>query len=255
MRSNAAAARRTLEGQNVVINLATHMPDTTMQMMLPWKWRENDTIRREGSAALASAARDVGVSRLMQESFAPVYEDGGDQWIDERWPQRPAPYNRTTLDAERSAARFTEQGGEGVVLRFAGFYGPDQFLRDAIGVVRKGWSPLPGSPTAYWSSIAHEDAATAVVALLAAPAGVYNLCDDAPITRREWVGSLAASIGAKPPRPLPRLLAALGGKTAELLSRSQRMSNAKLKAATGWTPKWPSATEGLPAAVRELARR
>ena len=239
----------------MVINLATHMPDTTLQMMLPWKWRENDHIRREGSAALASAARDAGVSRFMQESFAPVYEDGGDQWIDEGWPLRPAPYNRTMLDAERSAARFTEQGGEGIVLRFAGFYGPDQFLRDAIGVVKKGWSPLPGAPTAYWSSIAHEDAATAVVALLAAPAGVYNLCDDAPLTRREWVGSLAASVGAKPPRPIPRLLAALGGKTTELLSRSQRMSNAKLKAATGWTPKWPSATEGLPAAVRELARR
>jgi nucleoside-diphosphate-sugar epimerase len=252
---DAAAAQRGLEGQNAVINLATHMPDTTMQMLLPWKWRENDTVRREGSAALARAARDVGVSRFMQESFAPVYEDGGDRWIDELWPIRPAPYNRTVLDAERSAARFTEQGGVGVVLRFASFYGPDQFLRDAIGTVRKGWSPLPGAPTAYWSSIAHEDAATAIVALLTAPAGVYNVCDDTPVTRRDWVDALAASIGAKPPRSIPRLLSALGGKTTELLSRSQRMSNAKLKGATGWTAKWPTATEGLPAAVRELTRR
>lgn len=252
---DAAAARRSLEGQNAVINLATHMPQTSMQMMLPWKWRENDIVRREGSAALARAARDAGVSRFMQESFAPAYEDGGDQWIDESWPQRPAPYNRTILDAERSAAQFMEQGGEGVVLRFASFYGPDQFLRDAIGMVRKGWSPLPGAPTAYWSSIAHEDAASAVVALLTAPAGAYNVCDDAPVTRREWAGSLAAAIGAKPPRSIPHLLAALGGKTTELLSRSQRMSNAKLKAASGWSPKWPSATDGLPAAARELTGR
>lgn len=250
---DAAEARRELEGHNVVINLATHMPATTMQMLLPWKWRENDHIRREGSATLARAALDAGVSRFMQESFAPVYEDGGDRWIDESWPLRPVPYNLTTLDAERSATRFSEQGGEGVVLRFASFYGPDQFLRDAMGVVRKGWSPLPGAPGAYWSSIAHEDAATAVVALLSAPAGAYNLCDDAPLTRREWVGAIAEAIGAKPPRAMPRVLAALGGKSVECLSRSQRMSNAKVKSATAWAPKWRSAKEGLAAAVRELS--
>jgi nucleoside-diphosphate-sugar epimerase len=38
----------------------------------------------------------------------------------------------------------------------------------------------------------------------------------------------------------------------ELLARSQRMSNAKLKAAAGWAPKYPSAKEGLPIAVRAL---
>jgi nucleoside-diphosphate-sugar epimerase len=51
---------------------------------------------------------------------------------------------------------------------------------------------------------------------------------------------------------MPKLLAALGGKSMELLSRSQRMSNRKLRVATGWAPKWPSAKEGLSAAVRQL---
>ena len=51
-----------------------------------------------------------------------MYEDHDSEWIDESWRQRPAPYNRTTLDAERSALSYTEQGGEGIVLRFAGFY-------------------------------------------------------------------------------------------------------------------------------------
>jgi nucleoside-diphosphate-sugar epimerase len=247
-----AATRAALYGIDIVINLATHMPASAMKMMLPWSWKENDRLRREGSAALARAARAASVKRFMQESFAPVYEDGGDRWIDESWPQRPVSYNRTTLDAERSAMRFSEEGGESVVLRFAGFYGPDAVLREMIGIVKMGWSPLAGSPSAYWSSIAHEDAASAVVALVSAPAGIYNVCDDAPLTRREWTGALAAAAGAKQPRPMPKVLAALGGTTMELLSRSQRMSNRKLRSATGWVPKWPSAREGLSDAVRAL---
>jgi len=246
------AVRAALQGVDVVINLATHMPSSAMKMLLPWSWKENDRIRREGSAALVRAARAAGVRRFIQESFAPAYEDGGDRWIEESWPLRPAPYNQTILDAERSAARFSAQGGESVVLRFASFYGPDPILREMIDTAKKRVSPLPGATTAYWSSIAHADAASAVVALIDAPVGTYNLCDDVPLTRREWVGALAGAAGIEPPKPMPRMLSALGGKTMELLSRSQRMSNRKLKSATGWTPRWPSAKDGLRDAVRAL---
>lgn len=246
------AARAALDRIDVVINLATHMPVSAMKMLLPWSWKENDRVRREGSAALARAARAAGVRRFMQESFAPIYEDGGDRWIDESWPLRPAPYNKSILDAERSAMRFSEEGGEGVILRFASFYGPDAMLRELIATARKGLSPMAGPPSAYWSSIAHEDAASAVVALVDAPAGIYNVCDNVPLTRREWLGALCAAAGIKVPRPMPKVMAMLGGKTVELLSRSQRMSNRKLKTATGWSPKYPSAREGLPAAVRAL---
>jgi|tagenome__1003787_1003787.scaffolds.fasta_scaffold15610353_2 hypothetical protein len=36
------------------------------------------------------------------------------------------------------------------------------------------------------------------------------------------------------------------------VSRSQRMTNAKLKAASPWTPRWRSAREGLHAAIQAL---
>jgi len=251
---DVAATSRALDGITTVINLATHMPSSSFQMMLPWKWRENDLVRREGSAALVQAALAAGVQRFIQESFAPVYEDGGDKWIAEGWPQRPAPYNRSVLDAERSAAYFTEKGGIGIVARFAGFYGPDAMLREMVDVVKKGYCPLPGKLTAYWSSIAQEDAATAVVSLISAPAGVYNVSDDTPITRGELAGAVAKAIGAKAPRAMPGILVALGGKSMELLTRSQRMSNAKLKAIAGWSPKWASAREGYAAAIAQLGK-
>jgi len=246
--------RRAVEGHDVVLNLATHMPSSSLKMMLPWAWRENDRLRREGSAALAQAALATGVSRFVQESFAPVYEDGGERWIDEQWPQRPARYNRTVLDAERSAARFAAGGGAAVVLRFAGFYGPDPLLRELVATARRGWSPLPGPAEAYWSSVSQEDAAAAVLAALDLPSGAYNVCDDEPLARRDWADALADAAGLKRPRLLPRWLLPWGGSLLELLSRSQRMSNTKLKTATAWTPRWRSARAGLHDAVHSLSR-
>ena len=253
-RISAALAAKVLAGHTAVINLATHMPPSTIRMMLPWEWRENDRIRSEDSAAFVTAAIDAGVARFIQESFAPVYDDAGDRWIDETFPIRPVKYNRTVVDAERSAERFTATGGVGVVLRFAGFYGPDQLLRDMIKVVRKGWSPVPGRPESFWSSCAHDDAASAVVAALkpSVSAGIYNVCDDEPLHRIEWTATLARAAGAPMPKQMPVWLEKING-TMQLLSRSQRMSNAKLKRASGWSPLWKSAREGLPKAVEQLA--
>ena len=68
-------------------------------------------------------ALECDVRRLVQESFAPVYPDRGDEWIDESVPLEPESYNRTILDAEASARRFGDAGRIGVIARFAAFYG------------------------------------------------------------------------------------------------------------------------------------
>src|SRR5689334_2550271 len=133
---DAEAVRRAVGQQDVVINLATHIPASTTKMMLPWAWHENDRVRRLVSSNLADAARAGGADCFIQESFAPIYEDAGDQWIDESWAVRPARYNRSVLDAERSANRFTKHGGRGIVLRFAYFYGADSpQTHEMIGMV------------------------------------------------------------------------------------------------------------------------
>ena len=58
---DVGAATRALAGHDVLINLATHMPKSTLQMLLPWAWRENDRVRRDGrermDAAMAQRAR------------------------------------------------------------------------------------------------------------------------------------------------------------------------------------------------------
>ena len=244
--------RRALAGHDVVINLATHIPSSAVKIMLRWAWRTNDRIRREGSAAIATAAIAEGVGRMIQESFALIYPDHGDAWIDESMPVAPTSYNRTVLDAERSAQRFTESGGVGVALRFGGLYGPDAFLAEMLAMMRKGMSPLPGDPGAFVSSLAQDDAATAVVASLGVPAGTYNIVEDEPMRRGDWTRSLAAAAGIPVPKPIPAWMTAIGGSMIKLMSRSERVSNRKFRDASRWAPKYPRASDAWGDVLRAL---
>ena len=250
-----APLRAALEGQNVVVNLATHMPPMTARIFLPGAWSENDRIRRFGSANLVDAALDAGVGRFIQESFAPVYLDHGDDWIDESWPIAPTRYNRSIFDAEASARRFGERGGAPVVLRFAAFYGPDAGqLSVMVRLVRHGWAPLLGPAGSFISSISHDDAAAAVVASLDVPPGTYNVADDQPLRHREFVDALADAVGAPHPRVPPEWVVPLGGSVGRLLARSLRVSNRKLRGASAWAPRYPTVREGFPAAVAAVTR-
>ncbi|HEV8218332.1 MAG TPA: NAD(P)-dependent oxidoreductase [Gemmatimonadaceae bacterium] len=251
---DAADVKRAVGEQDVIVNLATHVPPSTARALLPGAWRENDRIRTVGAANLAAAAKAGGADALIQESFAPIYEDGGDKWIDETWPVRPARYNKSTLEAERAATMFTRRGGRGVILRFAYFYGADGFAtREMIEAVRKGVSPLVGAPDAYYSTVSHDDAAMAVLAALHAPSGIYNVSDDEPLTRQEWLESLAKTLGVRPPRMIPGWVSALAGSKSDLLGRSQRLSTKKLQDVSAWRPTTPSIRDAWPTLVREIA--
>ena len=249
---NVASLLRAMAGHDAVVNLATHVPSSSTMMLMRRAWRENDRIRKEASLAVATAARAEGLTRMVQESFALIYPDSGDAWIDESMAVSPAGYTESVLDAERSANQFTETGGEGVILRFAALYGPDSTLVEMIRLLRKGWSPLPGDPEAYFSSLAQGDAAAAVVAALGAPAGTYNVSDDQPLRRAEWAGSLAAALGLPRPRSIPSWMVRLGGPTMRLLSRSERISNRRFRAAAQWAPRYASVHDAWSAIVRSL---
>ncbi len=251
---SSPAVRRAVEGHDVVINLATHIPTAAWRLLLPGAFHENDRIRRVVAANLADGARATGTARVIQESFAPVYPSSGDAWIDETVPIAPVSYNRTVADAERAADRFGQGGGAAVVLRFAAFYGPDSAqTRDLIRAARRGWALLPGAATSWFSLISHDDAAAAVVAALGAPAGIYNAADNEPVRRRDLFDALAAALGVAPPRLLPAWSVRLFGALGETMARSLRISNRKLRHATGWAPIYPSVREGFRATVAELS--
>jgi nucleoside-diphosphate-sugar epimerase len=243
--------RQAVSSTEVIVNLATAVP-RGVRLFLRSGWRRMDRIRREVSANLVGAAlAGATVQRLIQESFAPIYADRGDAWIDETAPVAPARYNRSTLDAEAAAERSTHAGRAGVVLRFGFFYGPnDPPTQQIVESVRKGWFPLLGRPEAYTSWVRHEDAASAVVAALDLPAGVYNVVEDEPLPRGELATRLAQVLDVKPPRLLPAWLAPLAGTVGRTMARSLRISNARLKNTGRWAPRYRTMVEGLRTANR-----
>ena len=238
-------------GADAVVNLATHIPPAS-RVAIPKAWELNHRLRRDASRHLAEAAIAAG-ARYIQESFAPTYADNGADWIDENHPLEPVAQATTVVDAEHSADVVTQKGGVGVALRFGLFYSADSDqTRQMITAARKGRLFLPGPPQRYVSLIFVEDAAGAVVAALTVPAGVYNVVEDQPMTLAEHGAVLADLLGRNAVKPLPAAAGRLS--VMKVLARSQRISNARLRAASDWRPKAPSGREGWAMILAEVAR-
>ncbi|TMA72829.1 MAG: NAD-dependent epimerase/dehydratase family protein [Deltaproteobacteria bacterium] len=251
---DGAAMRQAVAGCEAVLHLATRIPPIS-RMGRRSAWRDNDRVRTQGAAVLVNAALAAGARLYVQESITFLYADQGERWIDETasidavWPLASA------RDAERETARFSAGGGAGVVLRFALFYAPyAASTRDTIRLARWRLFPILGDGNAYMSAIHVDDAAAAVVAALALPAGIYNVADDEPLPQREYALALTRAFGFRAPFRVPIAVArVILGAGAPALLRSQRVANGMLKSITAWTPRYRSAREGWPAIARALA--
>jgi UDP-glucose 4-epimerase len=230
---DAASLRRAFDGAVAVVNLLTHIPATD-RMGDPSAWAENDRLRTEASSAIARAAQAAGVRRLVQESIAFVYADGGDAWLDEDAPVADGGVASTALTAERNARELFD--GDTVVLRFGLFIGPDsRSTLAALESARARASIAIGPPGAYRPTVWLDDAAAAIAAAVRAPAGTYNVADTDPATNAGIDAALAAAVGVDALRPRPP------GEGP--LARSQRVSNRRLRDATGWAPRVRAATD------------
>ncbi len=243
-----------VKGSDAVLHLATHIPPVR-EMRRPGAWELNDRLRSELSPMLVDLALEHGVGTVVAESITFPYPDRGDAWIDETVPV-DATFPSVT-DLERVVERFRESGGRGVVLRFSQFYGPTAESTDAALAYAKWRLAMSlGSPRGYQSAIHTDDAGEAVAAALDAPAGVYNVSDDEPLTRRDNVDAFAAAFGCKHLWIAPSWLArVVGGSSSAALARSHRIANAKFKDATGWAPVYPSAREGWTATAAARKER
>jgi nucleoside-diphosphate-sugar epimerase len=249
---DAEALAGAFAGHEAVANLATSIP-TVAASTRPGAWDMNNRIRTEGSTAVVAAARRAGVARLVQESITFPYPDRGDEWIDEDVAIDAGPALGAMLTSEANTRAFAEEGGIGVVLRYAAFYGPGSHHTEAfVRAARRHIGVAVGTPSGYVSSIHLEDAASAVVAALHAPSGTYNVGDDDPVTKKELARVLGAALGKRPWLYLPGRFAAVSGKGSVALRRSQRIANRRFRDATGWAPKYPSVRDGLPATVAAL---
>ena len=113
-------------------------------------------------------------------------------------------------------------------------------------MAQKGFAMMPGRGEAYLCSIWIEDAARAIViALVEAPAGIYDIVDDEPLTRDAFATTLAQSVGKRRLFRIPNgILMLLVGALRGVATRSQRVSNRRFKELTSWRPTVPNMQKG-----------
>jgi nucleoside-diphosphate-sugar epimerase len=215
-------------------------------------------LRTEGTDHLLAAGEAVGARRFIAQSFGafrfarsgrPVLSEEDPIDTDPPAPLRPALVG--ILHVERVVPAI--EWGEGLVLRYGGFYGPGTAISAApdaplAAPVRRRLFPIIGNGGGVLSHIHIDDAAAATVAALdhGAP-GIYNIADDEPAPVREWLPVLARELGAKPPRRIPRWLGRLvAGEAATLMmTEVSGSSNAKAKRELGWQLRYPSWRQGF----------
>jgi 2-alkyl-3-oxoalkanoate reductase len=247
-----AVQRALLDSEpDAIVHQATALADVRFSRNLDRSFAQTNRLRTEGTDALLAAGREAGVRRFVAQSFASyryAREGGPVKTEDDPLDPSPPAVARESNAAMRHLDEAVTDAG-GIALRYGGFYGASN--DGLIEPVRKRQFPIVGDGDGISSFIHLDDAAAAtVLALERGRAGIYNIVDDEPAPVREWLPVLAETLGAKPPRRVPRWLARLfAGEAAVMMGTDSRgASNAKAKRELGWELRYPSWREGFVAA-------
>lgn len=243
---------------DAVIHQLTDLPQAMDPGKLAEIYERNNRVRREGTRNLLDAAAAAGATRFVVQSMGTWYGPAGSPVkaeTDPLWVKAPEPLGtavRTVDEMERTVLR---EACIGVVLRYGAFYGPGTWYAADGEIARRMRSrgfPIIGRGEGIMSFVHVDDAASAAVAALAAPASaVYNVADDEPAPASVWTPVYAEAIGAPKPFSVPAFAArfALGSALTEWLTTLRGASNAKIKRELGWRPRYESWREGFKTAM------
>ena len=233
---------------DAIVHQATALAGVTDFRHFDRSFEPTNRLRTEGTDALLSAAKEAGIRRFVAQSYTgwPNARVGGPVKTEEDpLDATPVPAMRETLAAIRHLERAVVDAG-GIALRYGSLYGSSDDPQ--VEVVLKRRFPIVGDGGGIWSFVHVDDAAAAtVLALERGAPGIYNIVDDEPAAVREWLPALAESVGAKPPRRVPRWLGRLaaGKPGVVLMTEIRGASNAKARRELGWEPRYTSWRQGF----------
>jgi nucleoside-diphosphate-sugar epimerase len=187
------------------------------------------------------------VRRVVHASSTGVYGQTHGEWVDEGSVAEPVTESgRVCLEAEEIVRGWAFAGAKSsVVLRFAGLYGPGRVVRRAA--IERG-EAIGGDGDRFLNLIHIDDAATVSYAALfeANVEPIYLVCDDRPVTRREYYGLTARLLGANE----PRFVAPVPGSAEEVRDLSnKRICNGLMKSELGIVLSYADIDTGLASAL------
>jgi len=204
-----------------------------------------------------------GLARLAAESHARIYLFCGSNVGEPRPASSRSGSGRAVIGYQRilePAQAFLETEARELpvsVILPGWVYGAGSWLPDLVREIRAGRTThvIDGGGTI--PGYVHVDDVGEAFRLAAekAPAGrSYSIVDEERLSARQFVEAAARQLGAGAPRGVTRAeaLAERGEVYAEALTCSVDPGTGPAQRDLGWTPRYPSSREGLPAALRAL---
>ncbi len=196
------------------------------------------------------AAQRGRIGRIVYISTSGVYGDCGGRWIDEDEPLKPRTARaQRRVDAERALRDWSAaSGGEIVILRVPGIYGPGRLPVERL---RQGLPVLRDEESSYSNRVHADDLAAA--AILAAQRGrsgaVYHIADGQPTTMADYFRRCARRLGLPEPQAVGRAEAQRCFTPAmwSFMEESKRLSIERARRELGFVPRYPDLDAGLSA--------
>ncbi len=129
------------------------------------------------------------------------------------------------------------------IVRLPSIYGPGRSQLDRL---RGGKAQRIIKPRQVFSRVHVEDIASGLKALiLSGSTGVFHLCDEEAAPPQDVIAFAAGLLGVDAPPEIDFETADLSEMARSFYSECKRVSNARIKAVTGWRPLYPTYREGL----------
>lgn len=177
-------------------------------------------------------------------STTAVYGDRGGRWVFEGDAVAPvSPRAVARVIAEQQWLSLTPSAH---IFRLPGIYGPGRSPFDKIA---NGEARSIVKPGQVFSRCHRDDIAACVIAALNRPhpGWVFNVCDDFPCPAPQVNAFAAGLLGLPEPTTVAFETADLTPMARQFYADNKRVSNARAKAALGWTLRYPTYREGLEA--------
>ena len=204
-------------------------------------------------ARLIESFRESGSPhRVVYLSTTGVYGDCGGAWVDESWPLSPTVDRaRRRFDAETRWRVWSEEsGGELVILRVAGIYGPGKL---PVKRLQSG-QPMVGEEDSPITNHIHVLDLVQICRAAMQRGGngeVYNVSDGHPGSMTGYFNQVADFLQLPRPPVISREEAQrqLSPGMLSYLRESRRLDNRKLLSALQIQLKYPNLAAGLPACM------
>jgi nucleoside-diphosphate-sugar epimerase len=251
---DAGATARAVQtaAPDVVVHLATAIPDPVNPRRIGREMAATNRLRTEGTANLIAAARRAGAHRIVAQSLAYAYDPADGEVNDEDqplWRTPPKQFAPAVTAIRDLEAQVLEAGG--LALRCGHLYGPGSTYAEEGGVtalIRESKMPIVGDGSAIFSFIHARDVATAILAAVESDcSGVLNIVDNEPAPVSTWLPEVARMLGAPRPKTVPTWLAriAAGQFGVAFMTALRGADNTRAREALGWHPAHASWRDGL----------